>query len=327
MFEKHCEITKAQSAPRGNPDEAGLLLSPAQEFTQQVEHFAQQAHALASMAGKGKIAPLELYRHLESLWAQIAEMAGSLPAPDEDAKPALLGLTGEEAAERLERFGPNQTHGDKRITFGTRLWDAVRNPLVVLLLALGTISSLTEDIRSAVVIVFMAVIGVALKVVQESKADAAVVQLKAMVRTTATVLRDGAHREVPLAEVVPGDVVKLAAGDMVPADMQLLKAKDLYVNQATLTGEAMPVEKSAADEPDRHRDVLRLDDPGLCFMGTNVESGSGLALVMATGAKTYFGGIVAKLGQKRVETDFDKGIKKFTMLMLRFMMFMVPFVF
>lgn len=320
-------ITKAQGAPGDKAEETNLVLSPEEEFTQQVEHFAQQAHALASQVEKRKIAPWDLYKHLESLWEQIAEMAKRLAIPVERKKPTFLGLTSEEAEERLERFGPNQTIREKQVTLWNRLWDAIKNPLVILLLVLGAISSLTEDIRSAVVIIFMAIIGVTLKVIQESKADIAASQLKAMVHTTATVLRDGVNKEVPLVEVVPGDVVKLSAGDMVPADVQLLKAKDLYVNQATLTGEAMPVEKFAAEEPDEHLEALKLDNPSLCFMGTNIESGSGLALVMATGAKTYFGGIAAKLAQKRVETDFDKGIKKFTMLMLKFMMFMVPFVF
>lgn len=327
MLKDDRNVTNTLGAPEEKADEVNLVLSPEEEFTQQVEHFAQQAHALATEAGKQKIAPLDLYKHLESLWEQVAGMAKRLTVPAERKKSPVLGLTSEEAEERLELFGPNETIRERRVTFWNRLWDATKNPLVILLLVLGTISYLTDDVRSAVVIISMAVIGVTLKVIQESKADIAAAQLKAMVHTTATVLRDGINKEVPLIEVVPGDVVKLSAGDMVPADVQLLKAKDLYVNQATLTGEAMPVEKFAVEEPDETLEALKLDDPGMCFMGTNVESGSGLALVMATGSKTYFGGIAANLAQKRVETDFDKGMKKFTMLMLKFMMFMVPFVF
>ncbi|MFP5257506.1 MAG: magnesium-translocating P-type ATPase [Acidobacteriota bacterium] len=314
----------SQAASTGQ--EARGPLGPNEEFAQQVEHFAQKAHILAVLAGKRKIAPLDLYKHLEALWGQLSDLARGLTEPAAEARPARLGLSGEEARQRLARFGPNQTVQEKRITFRGRLLEAVRNPLVLLLLVLGVVAYATDDLRSAVVILSMAVIGVSLKVVQESKADTAAAQLKALVHTTATVLRDGVPQEIALAEVVPGDVIKLSAGDMIPADVQVIKAKDLHVNQATLTGEALPVEKTAGPETVGERG-MSLDNPSLCFMGTNVESGSGLARVMATGAKTYFGGIAAKLSAKRIETDFDKGIKKFTLLMLRFMLFMVPFVF
>ncbi len=327
MRKDNRDLTALKGANEKGTEEENLRLGPEEEFAQHVEHFAQKAHALASMAGKKKIASWDLYKHLEALWEQISELAKHLVEPAAKEKPAILGLSSEEAAQRLEQFGPNQTIKEKKITFVHRLWDATRNPLVILLLVLGTVSYLTDDLRSAIVIIAMAVIGVSLKVIQESKADTAAAQLKAMVHTTATVLRDGVHKEIPLSEVVPGDIIKLSAGDMIPADVQLLKAKDLYVNQATLTGEAMPVEKMAVPELAGNEQELTLDNPSMCFMGTNVESGSGLALVMATGSKTYFGGIAAKLSEKRIETDFDKGIKKFTMLMLRFMMFMVPFVF
>ena len=264
MLKDDRNVTNTLGVPEEKADEVNLVLSPEEEFTQQVEHFAQQAHALATEAGNQKIAPLDLYKHLESLWEQVAGMAKRLTVPAERKKSPVLGLTSEEAEERLELFGPNETIREKRVTFWNRLWDATKNPLVILLLALGTISYLTDDVRSAVVIVSMAVIGVTLKVIQESKADIAAAQLKAMVHTTATVLRDGINKEVPLIEVVPGDVVKLSAGDMVPADVQLLKAKDLYVNQATLTGEAMPVEKFAAEEPDETLEALKALLGGQC---------------------------------------------------------------
>lgn len=327
MPKNYRDISELKGAPGTAGEDENLRLGPEDEFAQQVEHFAQKAHTLAALATKKKIAPWDLYQHLEVLWEQIAGLAKHLVEPAPKERPAILGLSTEEAERRLEKYGPNQTVKEKKATFWLRLFDATKNPLVILLLVLGVVAYITDDLRSAIVIISMAVIGVSLKVIQESKADTAAAQLKAMVHTTATVLRDGIHQEIPLGGVVPGDVIKLSAGDMIPADVQLLKAKDLYVNQATLTGEAMPVEKMSAPEPlDNGQDVT-LDNPSMCFMGTNVESGSGLALVMATGSKTYFGGIAAKLSEKRVETDFDKGIKKFTMLMLRFMMFMVPFVF
>jgi P-type Mg2+ transporter len=309
-------------------DRDSLKLGPEEEFIKHLEHFSQKAHVFAALAGKHKVKPYEAYKHLEGLWEQVAASGSRLTEPVPEVKPAFAGLSSQEARARLRRFGPNQAVTAKRVTWRDRLLDAVKNPLVLLLLVLGGISYATNDIRSAVVIIGMAVLGVVLKVIQEAKADTAAAELKKMVHTTATVLRDGHQREVPLAKVVPGDIVLLAAGDMVPADVQLLRAKDLHINQAMLTGEALPVEKSArpADEAPPEGET-GLGDPAMCFMGTNVVSGSAAAVVTATGAKTYFGGIAAKLSQKRVETDFDKGIKSFTKLMLHFMLVMVPFVF
>jgi Mg2+-importing ATPase len=314
--------------PAEDTDRDTLQLGPKEEFIKHLEHFSQKAHVFAALAGKNKLEPYQAFKHLEGLWEQVAASGGRLTEPVPEPKPAFAGLSSQEARSRLRRFGPNQAVTAKRVTLADRMLDAVKNPLVLLLLVLGGISYASDDIRSAVVIIGMAVLGVVLKVIQESKADTAAAELKKMVHTTATVLRDGAQREIPLAEVVPGDIVLLAAGDMVPADVQLIRAKDLHVNQAMLTGEALPVEKSGrpADETPTEGET-GLGDPAMCFMGTNVVSGTGAAVVTATGARTYFGGIAAKLSEKRVPTDFDKGIKSFTMLMLRFMVVMVPVVF
>jgi Mg2+-importing ATPase len=314
--------------PAGRAGQEALTLGPEEAFIKNLEHFAQKAHVFAALASKKKVAPYDAFKHLEGLWEQVAASGSGLTEPVVVPKPAFAGLSSEEARTRLRRYGLNQAVAAKRITLRDRLWDAVKNPLVALLFVLGGISYATDDIRSAVVIIGMAVLGVTLKVIQEAKADTAAEALKKMVHTTATVLRDGAQHEIPMARVVPGDIVLLAAGDMVPADVQLVRAKDLHVNQAMLTGEALPVEKSArpADEAAPEGET-GLGDPAMCFMGTNIVSGSAAAVVTTTGARTYFGGIAAKLSQKREETDFDKGIKKFTGLMLRFMLVMVPFVF
>ncbi|WP_243313209.1 magnesium-translocating P-type ATPase [Fundidesulfovibrio agrisoli] len=334
MSKRHTgpRATEAQAAKPGSVHDhikpQDIQLAPEDEFTQSLEHFAQKAHVFAALAAQRKLKPWDAYEHLRTLWGQLSSVGDALQQPAEEVKPAFPGLTSGEARKRLRQYGPNQAVLEKRVTFGERLWAAVKNPLVVLLLVLGAIAYATDDVRSAVVIVGMAVMGVALKVIQESKADTAAEQLKRMVHTTATVMRDGGRREIPMRDVVPGDVVFLAAGDMIPADVQLLKAKDLHVNQSMLTGEALPLEKSVNTRPaDAAPDKPSLDDPSMCFMGTNVVSGSAAAVVVSTGARTYFGGIAAKLSQKRTETDFDRGIKSFTMLMLRFMMFMVPFVF
>jgi Mg2+-importing ATPase len=159
------------------------------------------------------------------------------------------GLTEQEAGRRLEEHGPNVVAQERRHGQLRLLGHALVNPLVVLLLVLAALSFLTGDARAGVVMLLMVCLGVVLHFVQESRADAAAARLKALIRVTATALRDGRPREVPLGELVPGDVVLLCAGDMVPADVRLLACKDLFLNQASLTGESFPVEKFDAPEP------------------------------------------------------------------------------
>ena len=236
------------------------------------------------------------------------------------------GLTAEEAAARLEKHGPNAVAQEKQHGWFWRLGQACKNPLVILLSALAIVSFATGDLRAGIVMVLMVILGVSLKFVQESRADAAAAKLKAMISVTATVWRDGKLVEVPLRDLVPGDLIKLAAGDMIPADVRLLSCKDLFIIQASLTGESLPVEKS--DAADRTEGKSPLELPNICFLGTSVESGTATAAVLATGAQTYFGSMAGSLVvQHAVETSFDKGINRFTWLMIRFMMFLVPVVF
>ncbi|HEX4349494.1 MAG TPA: magnesium-translocating P-type ATPase [Verrucomicrobiae bacterium] len=239
------------------------------------------------------------------------------------------GLTGEEAAERLEVFGPNEVGQEKKHDWLWRLWVAVRNPLVILLTVLAIVTFATaqaaSDMIGGWVMVAMVVLGVSLRFIQETKADNAAAKLKAMIKVTATVVRDGQTREIPLRELVPGDVVKLSAGDMIPGDVRLLTAKDLFIIQATLTGESLPVEKS--DTRDIRPNIQAIEHTNLCFLGTSVESGSATAVIAATGAQTYFGKMASSLAGQQVDTAFDKGIKRFTWMMIRFMMIMTPLVF
>jgi Mg2+-importing ATPase len=239
------------------------------------------------------------------------------------------GLTEEEAAERLEVFGPNQVAEEKHHGWLQRLYVAMRNPLVILLSVLAIITFATagepSDIAGGVLMVLMVVLGISLRFIQETKADNAAAKLKAMIKVTATVLRDGQPKEIPLKDLVPGDVVKLSAGDMIPGDVRLIAAKDLFIIQATLTGESMPVEKT--DARDQRTNVSSIEHTNLCFLGTSVESGAATAVIVVTGAQTYFGKLAGSLAGQQVETAFDKGIKKFTWLMLRFMAVMVPLVF
>ena len=235
------------------------------------------------------------------------------------------GLTGAEVADRKVRFGPNQIARTKRRSTLRRLLDNIRNPLIILLLVLGFVSYVTGDLRAAVVVLVMVVLGVVLRFVQETRADNAAAQLQAMVSSMATVVRDGTEQEIPLGGLVPGDVIHLGAGDMVPADVRLLTTKDLFLNQSALTGEAMPVEKRAGAAPAGSDSPLEL--PNVCFLGSNVESGAGTAVVVHTGERTYFGALAASIGGERQLTSFDKGVNGFTWLMIRFIGVMVPTVF
>src|SRR4029077_14157717 len=142
---------------------------------------------------------------------------------------------------------------------------------------------------------------------------------------TATVVRNGEAREIPISQLVPGDIVQLSAGDMIPADVRLISAKDLFIIQATLTGESLPVEKIEA--PDTRQGVVLLERDNVCFLGTSVESGTAKAVVIATASSTYFGHIARSLAGEQEETSFDRGVKGYTWLMIRFMLVMVPLVF
>jgi Mg2+-importing ATPase len=235
------------------------------------------------------------------------------------------GLTVEEVEDRRRRYGANEVAREKKRSLPSRLLDNVKNPLVILLIVLGVISFLTGDVRATVVIGVMVVLGVVLRFFQELRADNAAEKLRAMVKTTATVLHGGEKREIPLQELVPGDIVYLSAGDMVPADVRILTAKDLFINQAALTGESMPVEKTAAPPAADIQNPLEMGD--IAFLGSNVESGVGTALVVETGVRTYFGSMASSITGPRIETSFDKGINQFTWLMIQFIGVMVPTVF
>ncbi len=239
------------------------------------------------------------------------------------------GLTEDEAAARLAQSGPNEVAREKKAGWPKRLRVAARNPLVILLTVLAVVTFATATTRSDVVggwvMLVMVGLGLSLRFIQETRADNAAAKLKAMIHVTATVVRGGQAREIPLSQLVPGDLVKLSAGDMIPGDVRLLTAKDLFVIQSTLTGESMPVEKT--DARDTREKVSAVERTNLCFLGTSVESGSATAVIVATGPQTAFGKMACSLAGQAVETAFDKGVKSFTWLMIRFMLVLVPLVF
>jgi len=264
------------------------------------------------------------------LWERTADLVRDAATKDvtetlQRLGTSLEGLSEEEAVERLEIFGLNEVAHERKHEWLHRLWVAVRNPLVILLTILATLSYLTDDFAGGTVMMVMVVLGVSLRFIQETKAGNAAAKLKAMIKVTATVVRDGKQKEIPLQQLVPGDIVKLSAGDMIPGDVRLISAKDLFIIQATLTGESLPVEKS--DAPDLRTNISSIEYTNLCFLGTSVESGCATAVIVATGVQTYFGKMASSLAGQQTDTAFDKGVKRFVWLMLSFMLVMVPMVF
>ena len=235
------------------------------------------------------------------------------------------GLSGAEADRRFAESGPNVVSESKHRGWAWRLLSAMRNPLVLLLIVLSAVSFATGDMDGGTVMALMIVLGVMLRFVQEVRADAAAEKLKAMINVSATVIRDGVEVEIPLRQLVPGDVIKLSAGDMIPADVRLIAANDLFISQGALTGESLPVEK--LDSCAVKAGMSPLEMANLCFLGTSVESGAATAVILATGSQTYFGSMAGSMTGAPVQTSFDKGVQGFTWLMIRFMTVMVPLVF
>jgi len=238
---------------------------------------------------------------------------------------SLAGLTQAEAEERARAEGPNEIAQERKQGWFSRLLVILRNPLVILLSTLSTVSFATGDARAGSVMALMVCLSVGLRFFQEARADAAAEKLKAMIHVTATVIRDGAARELPLRDLVPGDIVRLAAGDMIPGDVRLLSLKDLFVSQGSLTGESLPVEKFSQPETDAAS--LPTELKNTCFMGTSVESGTAVAVIITTGVRTYLGSMARSITGARVQTSFDAGLNRFTWLMMQFMAVMVPLVF
>ncbi len=258
------------------------------------------------------------------------------------------GLTDAQANAVRNRVGPNEVEHERPLTAPEHLWLAFRNPFNLLLTALAVISYLTHDVEATVVIGTMVLISTLLRFWQEIKANRAADSLKALVGNTATVMRrdiseqaaplferyygvrlsiKAPHRvELPFRELVPGDVVVLSAGDMIPADCRVLVAKDLFVAQAAMTGESMPVEKFVTQRDASAINPLDLDS--ILFMGTNVVSGAATAVVVATGNHTYFGALASRAtASERAPNSFQTGVNSVSWLLIRFMVVMVPLVF
>ncbi|EHM45866.1 MAG: magnesium-translocating P-type ATPase [Yokenella regensburgei] len=263
------------------------------------------------------------------------------------------GLTTFEAMERLQDYGRNQVAHDKAPPAIIQLLQAFNNPFIYVLMALAVVSFFTDywlphesgdetDLTGVTIIVVMVSLSGLLRFWQEFRTNKAAQALKSMVRTTATVLRRGpaesqaVREEIPIEELVPGDVILLSAGDLVPADVRLLESRDLFVSQSILSGESLPVEKydvmanvsgkdcqSVSDNANT-KNLLELGN--ICLMGTNVTSGTARALVVATGSRTWFGSLAKSIVGTRTQTAFDRGVNSVSWLLIRFMLVMVPIV-
>ena len=240
------------------------------------------------------------------------------------------GLSADEVALRLDRYGHNLITRERQPTIPEEIWRRANNPLNALLVTLAVVSYFLGDVRAAIVIIVMVLLSIITAFIQEHRSNEAAARLRAMVKTTASVRRSngvahGDFTEVPLETLVPGDIVRLSAGDMIPADLRLLETKDLFVNQSALTGEAMPAEKYAYACEVSHDDPFDL--PNVCFMGANVVSGYATGVIARTGGQTFFGQLADEVAGQYVPTAFDRGINRFTWLMIQFIIVMGPLVF
>ena len=233
------------------------------------------------------------------------------------------GLLSSEAAKRLEQFGQNVIHSGRKKTIALQFFSKFRNPLVIILLVASALSALTGDILSFFIISTIVLVTVTLDFVQEYRAGLAAEGLRQSVTVRVQVLRDGKSVEIPIAELVPGDVALLSAGDLIPCDGRVLEAKDFFVNQALLTGEPYPVEKSPGE---LSAEIEILAASNTVLLGTSVISGSARVLMCRSGQSTALGEIADTLLAKAPATAFEQGLQRFGLLIMRMTMLLVLFV-
>ncbi len=225
---------------------------------------------------------------------------------------SLGGLSAEEAARRSGQYGPNAVGEFEGLTRLGVLWNQLRSPLLLLLVFAAAVSVMTGEWTDAIIVLTIVAASVGIGYSREYRAQTAAAELRAKVQVQANALRDGRSTPVPVRDLVPGDVVLLAAGSIIPADCRLLEANDCFVNEAVLTGESFPVQKSPAPVAPDTPLVKRTD---CLYFGTHVRSGSGTAVVVATGAATAFGSIAHRLQLRPPETEFDRGVRHFGYLL------------
>lgn len=245
---------------------------------------------------------------------------------------AHAGLTNQEAENRQDEFGKNVITTGNKNTMLHRLKEAVINPFNIILLLVAVVTYFTDvvaskkpDYLTVSIILLLVFLSSLVAFVQNQRSNAAAEQLSKMISNKSSVKRDGKLIEIPMDEIVPGDIVRLSAGDMLPADVRFLTTKDTFVAQAALTGESNPVEKFS--DLRNEQDGALTDLHNIAFMGSNIVSGSAMAIVLTTGNNTYFGSMAKSLSGDRAKTSFEHGVSSVSKLLLRMMLFMVPIVF
>ncbi len=243
----------------------------------------------------------------------------------ERLKASPQGLSSEQAKDRIEFYGRNELAREHEHHVIKEFLLHFKSPLVIILLIAGIITGVFGEYANTIIILTIIFVSVILDYYQESKAEKAAQLLKQKVTSTATVLRNNVKQEIPFPEIVPGDIIYLSAGDIAPADSRVINAKDLFINQSSLTGESFPVEKIASSINVTEGSITEWNN--FCFMGTSVVSGTATALVVRTGGATEYGKIAKKLIEKAPETEFEHGIKSFGFLIMQVTFLLVIFVF
>ena len=245
----------------------------------------------------------------------------------EEHKTKATGLSSAEAAARAEIYGPNQPVIKKRSNVLIQFLSKFATPLPILLIVIATINILVDQSNfiSSTVIITMAIVSVVVGFAQEYKAGKEAERLQEMVKTTAAVYRDGKTKEMNFRHIVPGDIIELSAGDLIPADLRVITCKDLFVSEASLTGEAFPVEKMSAPQVPKGTSIS--DFSNITFMGSSVLNGTATALVIRTGSATKFGELAKRLASMAVETSFERELKGYTLLIIRIVLVMAAFIF
>ena len=239
---------------------------------------------------------------------------------------APSGLAGDQARERLEIHGHNEIAIRSRASAFIKFLSHFKSPITIILIIAAILSAVLADFTDAVIILFIVIVSVALDFSQEYRAERAADQLRKRVASTAAVLRDGVKQEIDAAELVPGDIISLSVGDIVPADAIVIAGRDLFADQSALTGESFPAEKSAG-----RLDMAGIGDPGkwtnYLFMGTSVTNGTATAVVVKTGGATQYGEIAKRNAQRRPDTEFERALRRFGLLIMQVTLVLVVFVF
>lgn len=246
-----------------------------------------------------------------------------LPDLLKSLKTTPAGLTSSEASDRLKNYGPNVFHPEKKYATLFRFLSKFNNPLIIILLLASAVSAFTGDVTNFTIISLIVLMSIVLDFFQEYSAGKEADKLRQLVTVHVQALRDGKSVEIPIASLVPGDVVLLAAGDLIPADGRILEAKDFFLNQALLTGEAYPVEKKPCELPNEC-EILMASNTAL--RGTSVVSGSAKILICQTASNTVLGEISDSLIKKAPLSAFEIGTRKFGLLIMRLTIFLVIFV-